>query len=190
MAMECEAKIKVECLDAIRERLRQLGAEHDGRVFERNWVLDRPDGSLLREGTLLRVRNTGGAGGVVTVKRKCGEGEFKTREEVETRVDSTDTALRQLAMVGFGVTWRYEKYRDTWRWGECAVALDECPEIGCFVEIEGAPEAIRRVAAEMGVDCGGHLGESYLELWREYLRGRGEGDRHMVFAGSQQAFCL
>ncbi len=181
MAIECEAKLKVDDLDGVRARLKTLGGVHEGAAFERNWVLDREDGALFRGGVLLRVRNTGGKGGVLTVKRKCGAGEFKTREEVESRVDSADDLLRQLGLLGYRVAWIYEKYRDVWRWGECVLALDECPEIGRFVEIEGAPEAIRAAAAALGLDCGAHLAGSYLELWREHLRARGEDDRHMVF---------
>lgn len=191
MPTECEAKLRVEKLETVRERLRRIGAVCRGDVFERNWVLDRPDGSLLREGTLLRVRNTGGAGGVLTVKRKSVSGAFKTREEVESLVDSTDTLLRQLEMTGFAVAGRYEKFRETWLWGGCTIALDDCPEMGCFVEIEGTPDSIRAAAADMGVDPDTHLDGSYLELWRVYLHERGENcttPRDMLFCKDDAAF--
>jgi Adenylate cyclase, class 2 (thermophilic) len=181
MATECEAKIHVDDFDEIRSRLEKLGGVHEGEVLERNWVLDRPDNTLFGEGTLLRVRNTGGPGGVLTVKRKSEGGEFKTREEVESMVDSTDDLLRQLEMVGFGIQWIYEKFRDTWIWQDCILALDECPEMGCFVEIEGTPDTIRAAARDLGLDPAKHIDESYLDLWRNHLRARGESPRHMVF---------
>lgn len=182
MAIECEAKLRVDDLEDVRSRLEKLGGVHEGEVLERNWVLDRPDGALLREGTLLRVRNTGGPGGVLTVKHKSEGGEFKTREEVESMVDSTDDLLRQMEMVGFHIKWVYEKFRGTWIWQDCVLALDECPELGCFVEIEGTPETIKKAATDLGLNPGGHIDESYLDLWRRHLRARGEEERHMVFS--------
>lgn len=181
MAIECEAKFQVDSLDAIRARLEEAGCTGGERVLERNWVLDRPGDRLLREGTLLRVRNCGGEGGVLTVKGKCRTTEFKTREEVESPVESTDNVLRQMAMLGFVVKCIYEKYRETWRWRDCTLMLDECPELGYFLEIEGTPDDIRRTAADLGLDCDDHLKKSYLDLWCKYLRKRGENYRHMVF---------
>lgn len=181
MAIECEAKFRVGDLDAIRSRLEKMGGINEGEVLERNWVLDRPDNSLLGNGILLRVRNTGGINGVLTVKRKSGGGAFKTREEIESMVDSTNDLLRQLEIVGFRTQWIYEKVRATWLWQDCVLALDECPEIGSFVEIEGNPENIRKVADDLELDPDKHIDESYLGLWREHLRTRGETPRHMVF---------
>ena len=82
MAKEIEAKIKVDGLVDIRRRLNALGAENEGDANERNWVLDDPAGELSKSGTLLRVRNFGEPGCVLTVKRPVAGGEFKTREEV------------------------------------------------------------------------------------------------------------
>ncbi len=189
MATECEAKLRVDSLDAVRGRLRMLGAVDRGEAFERNWVFDREGGELFREGTLLRVRNAGGEGGILTVKRKTSCGSFKNREEVESVVDSAETLVRQLEMTGFHVSGRYEKFRETWLWGDAVVSLDECPEIGCFVEIEGTTETIRRVAADLCLDPEKHLDGSYLELWRTHLLEKGEnGMRDMTFAENDPAF--
>ena len=187
MATECEAKIRVPDLSLIRARLEKLGGVDEGEVLERNWVLDSPDGRLFHEGVLLRVRNTGGVEGVLTVKRKIDGGAFKTREEVESMVDSTDDALRQFEMIGFHVRWIYEKYRATWLWHDCVIALDECPEMGKFVEIEGTPERIGEAAAGLQLDPAEHIDESYLALWQAYLRQRGEEPRHMIFAPDYHA---
>lgn len=181
MATETEAKIKVDDLAPIAARLQDLGAVDKGTALERNWVLDRPDDELQHGGALLRVRNVGGPGGILTVKRRTVEGQFKTREEVECTVDSSHALLQQLEMVGFRVKWIYEKRRATWLWHDCVLALDECPEIGCFVEIEGEADSIRRAAADIGLDPDEHLGDNYLGLWQKHLAARGEGPRDMVF---------
>ncbi len=182
MALEVEAKIRVDSLEPVRAKLAALGAVDEGRVRERNWVLDTPDESLRRAGKLLRVRNTGGDGGVLTVKTPvAGDGAFKRREEVEVTVDSSDRLLVQFAALGYDVMWIYEKYRTTYHWRGCCVLLDECPEIGDFVEVEGDADAIRTVLRDLGLDAADHLDANYLGLWQEYLTARGEGRRDMVF---------
>ena len=182
MARECEAKIRVPDLAPLRRRLEELGAANEGACLERNWVMDRRDGELHRQDVLLRVRSMGGTGGVLTVKHRVDGGAFKTREEVESMVDSTEDLLRQLEMVGFVVTWVYEKYRATWLWNDCVLALDECPEIGSFIEIEGAPESIVEAAGHLGLDPADHIDDNYLGLWQKHLAARGEKPRHMVFS--------
>ncbi len=182
MALECEAKLKVSDLERIRIRLDKLGAANEGECLERNWVLDDAGGDLRRRGVLLRVRNVGGEDGILTVKLPITGGEFKSREEIETMADSTADLLRQLEVLGFRPVWRYEKYRQTWLWRDCVLALDECPEMGYFVEIEGAPDHIRDVAADLGLDAGQHIQDNYLGLWQKHLEAKGQPLRDMVFS--------
>ncbi|MCD8138407.1 MAG: class IV adenylate cyclase [Planctomycetaceae bacterium] len=182
MGMEIEAKLRVADLRPIAEKLRRLGARDEGTVLERNWVLDSDDNRLKGWDVLLRIRTSGGDEAVLTVKRRGDGGEFKTREEVESRVDSAEVLLRQFEMTGFRTVWIYEKKRSTWTWRDCEVVLDELPELGSFVEIEGEPEAIRRVAADIGLNPDDHIDDNYLGLWQKHLAARGESERHMVFA--------
>lgn len=188
MAVEIEAKIKVDELDEIRKRLSVLGAANEGEALEKNWVFDDDNGRLKADGALLRVRCLGEPGGILTVKRPTpgGDGEFKTREEVETLVDSVHDLLKQLDMLGYRKSWIYEKRRQTWLWHDCVLALDECPEMGSFVEIEGEPDRIREVCAELELDPDAHLNDNYHVLWTRWLEARGEGPRDMVFARSPE----
>ena len=181
MGLECEAKLKVPDLKRIQARLGEFGALNKGGSLERNWVLDDSEGSLRRNEKLLRIRGTGGDGGVLTVKTPAPGGEFKNREEIETTVDSTADLLRQFGALGFRVVWIYEKLRQTWGWRDCVFALDECPEIGCFVEIEGTPERIRAAAAELGLDPDAHIEDNYMGLWTKHLAALGQPFRDMVF---------
>lgn len=181
MTREIEAKIRVPDLQPLRQRLAALGADDLGMHREKNWVLDDQAGSLRQREMLLRVRSVGGPGGVLTVKRPVEDGEFKTREEVECGVDSAATLLAQLQFLGYAVNWIYEKNRHEWRWRDCAVALDECPEIGCFIEIEGEPANIRAVCADLRLDPAAHLGDNYLKLWMKHLETLGDPKRDMLF---------
>ena len=182
MPQECEAKLKVDDLDALRNKLASLGAANEGDCLERNWVLDDASGSLRQRGVLLRVRNMGGAGGVLTVKQPLEGGAFKTREETETMVDSTADLLRQFEILGYRVAWIYEKYRQIWLWSDCVIALDECPEIGSYIEIEGAPDKIRHAALDLGLNPEHHIPDTYLGLWMRHLGKRGGGRRDMLFS--------
>ena len=184
MGMEIEAKIKVDDLKEIETRLRNLDATDKGSARERNYVLDDSSGGLLDRELLLRVRNHGGADAVLTVKQPAGGNAFKTREEVETRIDSTVNLLRQMEILGYRVSRIYEKRRHTWLWRNCVIALDECPEIGAFVEIEGDPDDIRAVCADLRLDSQAHISDNYLTLWDRHLDERGESRRDMVFASS------
>jgi adenylate cyclase class 2 len=184
--LEIEAKFRVPNLASLRRRLLDLGASRLGRVRERNWVLDDAAGGLRRKQRLLRLRSHGGKGGVLTVKGPAAGGEFKTREELETPLASLAGFLRQMEMLGFRPAWIYEKRRETWNWRGCAVELDECPEMGFFVEIEGKPGAIRRAAADLGIDPAAHIEDNYFSLWRKHLASRGEPWRDMLFPGSSR----
>ena len=181
MSLECEAKLKVPDLGRIQVKLKRLGASNDGRCLERNWVFDDLESSFRKSGKLLRVRSMGGDSGVLTIKIPVVGGEFKNREEIETMVDSTTDLLRQLDVLGFRIIWIYEKYRQTWCWHDCVLALDECPELGCFVEIEGTPECIREAATELGLDPDAHIEDNYLGLWTKHLTALGQSFRNMVF---------
>ena len=181
MPLEIEAKFKIEDLDRLRNELLKLGASNEGDCLERNWILDDVEGNLKQRGVLLRVRNMGGVDGVMTVKQPTQQGEFKTREETETMVDSTRELLKQLSAVGFQVVWIYEKIRQTWLWRDCVLALDQCPEIGDYLEIEGSPENIRHVCGDLGLDPSEHIDDTYLGIWIKHLKSLGEPRRDMVF---------
>ncbi len=186
MAVETETKLRVADLTPIRASLSRLSAIHKGACLEQNWVLDTPEKTLAKSGRLLRLRSTGGHAGVVTVKQPVKGGAFKTREEVETGTDDLAVTLRQFEMLGYAVDWRYEKYRDSWTGLGCVFALDRCPEIGSFVEIEGEPDAIRQAAGQLGLDISQHIGDSYLGLWMKHLKALGQQKRDMLFGESER----
>lgn len=179
--MEIEAKIQVPDLAPLRARLHSLAATPHGQVRERNLVLDDSAGTLRSTGKLLRIRSTGGDDCILTVKAPAQSGEFKTREEIETRVASRENLLRQLSFLGYETAWIYEKDRDSWSYAGCDIALDTLPEIGCFIEIEGSPEAIHRVCADLGLDPKRHIDDNYLGLWQKHLAAQGDAQRDMIF---------
>lgn len=185
--LEIEVKLRMVSAGEARRRIESAG----GRVirdrhFEDNRIFDNPQRTLSARGALLRVRSTTDGGGRLTYKEKLGEGEepagfrAKVRREWEAEAQPPETAAQILAMTGFQVIYRYQKYRTVFRLEECAVELDETP-IGCFVEIEGPRARILRVAELLGVTVEEFITEDYRSLHLAWLEERGLPPGDMVF---------
>jgi len=81
----------------------------------------------------------------------------------------------------------YEKYRTTLKlppsakWArDLLIEVDKTP-VGKFVELEGPAEAIDRAAAELGYSRKDYIVKSYLAIYLEECRKRGESPKDMVF---------
>jgi adenylate cyclase class 2 len=180
---EVEVKIPCEELDRLREALRAEGATLAAPLHEEsNDLYDDADGRLSAAKRALRLRRTG----TRTVLTFKGPPRFQdgVRRREEREVEVSDAAETHGILEGLGLQrrFRYEKRREEWQLEGCAVALDETP-IGRFVEVEGAPPAIRRVFVRLGLDFAGTVPYSYPEL---YARRRKEDPglpEDMVFEG-------
>jgi len=181
MALEHEIKLPVASLDAVRARLRECGAVlRQPATAEDNWVLDDARRSIAGGGCLLRVRRWGDEACVTFKGPARFAGGVKTREELETSLGDPEVALEVLAALGFTPWRRYQKRRELWALEGLAVALDETP-MGCFVELEGDPEAIAPVARSLGLDPAAAVAGTYLHLWEQYRAAHPEAPEHMVF---------
>jgi adenylate cyclase class 2 len=175
---ETEVKLRVPSAEAARDRLRKVGAVLvRERHFEENVLFDDPAGSLRASGTVLRLRTTPHAAVLTFKGPRVIESGVKSREERETVVDQPGEVRAILRNLGYRPLFRYQKYRETWTHRGQEVEIDETP-IGTFLEIEGDPEGIRAVAAELGFSPSDYLTESYVGLF--FAEG-GQGD--MVFPG-------
>jgi adenylate cyclase class 2 len=122
--------------------------------------------------------------GTLTVKYREATARFKSRREIELRVGTPGRVPDVLALMGFRVEWFYEKIRECWRYRGCSVALDELPLVGCFIEVEGPDEeTIDAILAELGLDPGAHVEESYFGLFRRYCAERGLPFGNLRFSG-------
>jgi len=183
--IETEIKLRIGDMAELRRRLESLGGRLLApRHFEDNYVLDFADGSLRAWGFLIRLRNAGG-NWVLTYKGAAlPEGPFKSREELETGIAEGPTALEILGRLGMRVWFRYQKYREEWRIGSgteaVVVSLDETP-VGSFAELEGAGDAIRRLAGTLGYRETDFIRDSYYTLYVRACAERGESAAHMLF---------
>jgi adenylate cyclase class 2 len=173
---ETEVKLPAADLEGLRQTLTRLGARLTrGRHFEDNVLFDDATGSLAEAGAVLRLRRTPGAS-LLTYKgpRRVEDG-IKVREERQSEVGKPDEIHAIFTTLGFRAVFRYQKYREVWTHRGQEILLDETP-VGSFVEIEGDPEGIRAVTADLGLDRGAYMTDSYVDLF--FARG-GHGD--MVF---------
>jgi adenylate cyclase class 2 len=180
-----------------------------GRVHELNILFDTPENVLAKRGELLRIRTEqpeslsakrskpGAQRILLTFKRPIASTRalmraptrerHKVREEIELQVLDGDALARIFEGLGLSGWFRYEKFRTTFRlpkslrWARgLLVELDETP-IGTFVELEGPPQAIDRVAKALGFAKSDYIVTSYLGLYLQECRQRGEKAGDMVF---------
>jgi adenylate cyclase class 2 len=164
--IEIEAKFFVRHFASIRERLLSLGARRiSERTFERNWRFDTADRRFARSGEVLRIREDNR----IRLTYKHPLADPLKRIEIEFEVDDASQARRFLEALGFHVFKIYEKYRETFKYVDVEIVLDELP-FGCFLEIEGpTSEAVHEAASKLDLDWKLRVAEAYLNLF-ERLR--------------------
>jgi adenylate cyclase class 2 len=182
----------------------------NGKVHEENVIFDTPQGGLAKHGQLLRIRTETpdvrtrskalktNPRVVVTFKHPpaqpvlaelehASRGLYKVREEIEVEVADAGELTRIFEGLGMSGWFRYEKYRTTYQlpaskaWAKgLLIEFDETP-IGTYVELEGPPPAIDRVAEELGYSKQDYILKNYLLLYMEECRRKGEQPHHMLF---------
>ena len=207
---EIEIKLRIHDPAALKRKLDALGARLLHRVHESNTVFDTSRHRLRKTGQLLRLRIESRAGScagsragtphsprspfrsVLTYKHPVRSNpgrRYKIRKELELSVDNT-SALGQIFMsLGFRPSFRYEKYRTTYRLPNLQsvlVELDETP-IGVFLELEGAPQSIDRASRLLGFTPDDYLVSSYATLYFDFCRRNRIPVTDMLFARVKSA---
>ena len=161
---EIEAKFHVPELQAIRQRLLDLGARQlKARHLERNWNFDTPDRRLQRSRQVLRLRVDGHV--ILTYKKQRQV--FEERTEIELVLDNPEAARYLLKGLGYEMVLVYEKQREVFEFKNLRVMLDELP-FGNFVEIEGpALESLVEAAIKLNLVWEQRASSSYLSMFEE-----------------------
>jgi adenylate cyclase class 2 len=166
--MEIEAKIKLKDLRKLRTHLKSAGAVFDGCSFERNWLFDHPEQTLTKQDKLLRVRQERKVS--LTFKGPRRASDYKKRDELELEFPDASTASSLLRAVGFEEWFYYEKIREVWRLDNSEIDVDELPELGLFVEVEGPSEQdIEAVRKKLKLPRD-YINVSYVELLQESVK--------------------
>jgi adenylate cyclase class IV len=203
---EIEVKLSVPDVAAMLSKLATLGARYESRVLERNTLYDTPDSDFRSRGALLRIRAETArplVGGqtpsparrsathrtILTSKapaalRSSRDRRYKEKLERELVVPGSPTHWdRELRSLGLRPGFRYDKIRSTFRlrrFPGLAIELDETPA-GTFLELEGLPRAIDRVAHALGYSSRDYHCGSYWDVYLADCRRRGMTPRNMVF---------
>lgn len=151
MSIEIEKKycVNAEQTAAVIVALKEDGAVLVGNVDEVNVIYGGPtlDGSAA----IIRIRKTSD-GSVLTYKRRIeNDHAVKKQIEHESAISDPDEVASILAGLGLVPRLIYEKRRQTWKYGEVEVVIDELP-FGLYIEIEGAILAIEEAEMRLGME--------------------------------------
>lgn len=180
---ETEIKLAVEDVATAKKLLYRAGFRvYKRRLFEDNTMLDTPEMRLRQEAKAFRVREAGGKA-VLTFKGRPQPGKHKSREELEVDVSDAKTMRTIASRLGFEPVFRYQKYRTEYKQGSRGgvATLDETP-IGVYLELEGQPGWIDRVARKLGFAERDYITGSYGRLYLEWRDRRPSAPRDMLFA--------
>ncbi|MHC4120511.1 MAG: class IV adenylate cyclase [Planctomycetota bacterium] len=173
MCVEIEAKIKVDSLEQVEQKLVELGAEFVAEQLQKDSHLDDASATLISADCCLRLRRQvvgGSERHILTYKGAKERSALKRRREIEVEISDGDSMRKLLSALGYEEMLVVEKKRRLWRLGRCEIALDELPLLGSFVEIEGPDEKeIADVQQRLGLADVPHVAESYAHLIKEQI---------------------
>ncbi len=168
MSVEIEAKLKVDSLEAVAEKLSELGAEFVEEQHQSDFYFDDAQRTMTACDKCLRIRKESAGDSVrqfLTFKGPRQKSELKKRQETNIEITDADSARKLLAALGYEHVLTVEKKRRLWHLGRCDVCLDELPGLGSFVEIEGAGESeIANIQKKLGLESLPHIPQSYASL--------------------------
>ncbi|MDD5064138.1 MAG: class IV adenylate cyclase [Phycisphaerae bacterium] len=184
MPVEIEAKLKVDSLKEIAEKLDALGAEFGQERLHLDSYFDDANTTFRKSDRCLRLRRQSADNSkrfFLTYKGAKEKDQFKKRQEVEVEVEDGDSAEKLLLLLGYNKVLVFEKKRQIWRFGGCEVALDELPLLGSFVEIEGPDEQkIADVQSNLGLSDLPVILESYASLMAKKLLQLGRKEKEVL----------
>ncbi|MFA5238166.1 MAG: class IV adenylate cyclase [Phycisphaerae bacterium] len=184
MHIEIEAKIKVDSLKEIVEKLDSLGAEFRQEQLQRDTYFDNANTTLKKGDRCLRLRRLLAGESerfFLTYKGAKEKNQFKKRQEIEIKIEDGNSLEKLLLLLGYNKAIVFEKRRRTWQFGRCEVALDELPLLGTFVEIEGPDEQkIADVQRKLGLSNLPIVSESYASLMDGKLRESGREEKEAL----------
>jgi adenylate cyclase class 2 len=186
---ETEVKIRIKSSAEMRSRLKRLGLvrEH-AKTLEDNVLYDTPGRVLRKVRSILRIRRYGSEWTVTYKGTPDADPHFKSRMELESRVDNPEAIRRLFMILGFVAVFRYQKFRTEYALQGAKrakrpfvqVALDETP-IGNFIELEGSRRAIDWMAGKLGYSRKDYSTASYGALYLEACARKGKKPGDMLF---------
>ena len=162
--LETEIKFYRPDPKSTRKGIVNLGALTRGRVFEYNVRFEDENQTLIKRQSLLRLRRDQKVSLTFKSPPSQDNTEFKVLSELEVEIGDFDTMHRILAALGFHRKQIYEKWRETLVLDQLHFCLDEMP-YGNFLEIEGQPQDIKHVAAQLNLPWNQRILINYLQIF-------------------------
>jgi adenylate cyclase class 2 len=168
MFTEIEAKLKVDSLPEIENRLKKLDAEFVAEQLQTDTHFDDSNETLTNSDCCLRLRRqiiNSETRFFLTYKGAKEKSNYKKRQEIEIEVSDADSTEKLLSALGYERKLSVDKKRSLWKFGGCEVALDRLQILGDFVEIEGPDdEKISWVQKSLGLESLPHIPKSYASM--------------------------
>jgi adenylate cyclase class 2 len=178
--LEREVKLRFGSVEEARDAVTSAGAAPlRCRRLQEDALLDDKAETLRKRCCALRVRVESGRS-LVTFKGPVQVSPMKLREEIETVIGDGETMLRCFEQLGYGVWFRYQKYREEYALSDVIVAIDETP-VGVFVEVEGDEHGIIEATRALGRTPDDFVLDSYRSLFMEHRRAHGLPATDMLF---------
>ena len=122
------------------------------------------NGELRATGSALRTRSYAGQSRLTWKGPKVPDPILKIRPEQESGIENPEALDAILRALGYAPVLRMEKSRAVWERAELEACLDETP-FGCYLELEGEPQAIRAAMESLGLAPDRAEPRSYPELY-------------------------
>jgi adenylate cyclase, class 2 len=196
---EIEIKLHITNIPEILRKIKKLHVIPLPRRREQNALYDTPQSHLRRRNMLLRLRIETPAPqnaritnrkerAILTCKAPPPPQQTKKPSHYKIRAEREQVApmssrqcAKALTSLGFHPTFRYDKFRTTFRLPNLHLDLDETPA-GVYLELEGSPKAIDSAANALGFTKTAYLRATYWDLYAAACRRRGITPKNMLFA--------
>jgi adenylate cyclase class 2 len=181
MPKEIETKFKISSPAAFKRSLTRLNVAPVSKKFEGDIYYSGL--TCKNKPEVIRLRSIGRKG-IFTLKFRVGQrrcSAYKVCDEFEVEVNDVKAFGQILATMGFVPIFRKEKIRETYRWKDVLILVDELPYLGSYVEIEGPKGRIAEVARRLGLKMSKGISKTYIELFNEYKKRHKDPGLELVF---------
>lgn len=169
---EVELKAVLDSWPDRGARLERAGATRVffGRIEDRRY--DTPTRTLAAGDIVLRLRIYRGADGTraeLEYKGATGyEDGYKVREEIGSTVSDPEAVAHILSGLGYTVTRAIDREIEQWDLDGASVRFERYPRMDDLVEVEGAPHAIERAIAALGMARTAYTAERLTDFAMRY----------------------
>ena len=158
------------------------------RVFERNTMFVTPNGQEVR----LRMTGEHGVDTATrtfefTMKHQVQDQVFQVRDETTLLLGNQqhgNEIMHFLGVLGWQETDVYECRRTDIKISGVVISLREFPVLGNWVEIEGKPDDIRRVAKVLGLSMDKAVNVGWRTIWKNFCKKNQRYDPHRLIHGA------